>query len=73
MQGLHFLHIVFHILQRFKHPLPIIDWKFVRERCKVFAFYAKNFISYGVLNTLFQSLSKFSHFKDERSLRFARI
>ena len=73
MQGLCVLRERFFILQRFEHALPIINWKFECERCKVFAFYAKNFTSYSVLNTLFQSFSKFSHLKDARSSLYALI
>ena len=40
----------FYILQRFKRALPIIDYKFARERCKAFAFYA-------YLNTLLWNLA----------------
>ena len=43
MQGLHFIHEEFYILQRFNHALPIIDLKFARESSKVFTFYVKNF------------------------------
>ena len=50
MQGLRFLREDFYFLQRFKHALPIIDYKFARERCKVFAFYA-------YLNTLLWNLA----------------
>ena len=40
---------------------------------RVLAFYANNFTFHSVVNTLFQSLSKFWHLKDERSLLFTRI
>ena len=58
MQGLRFLCEEFYFLQRFKHALPIIDYKFAREKCKVLAFCAKSFSFYRVLNTLYQSLIK---------------
>ena len=43
MQGLCFLRKKFYFSQRFKHALPIIDKKFVREICKVCAFWLKIF------------------------------
>ena len=73
MQGLCVLCEKIFILQRFKHALPIINWKFAGEKCKVSACYAKNFTFYSVLNTLFRSLSKFSHLKDARSSLYALI
>ena len=68
MQGLRFLRKEFYFLQRFKHALPIIDYKFARERCKVLAFCAKSFSFYSVFNTLYQSSIKNSRVKDARSV-----
>ena len=69
MQGLRFLREEFYFLQRFKHAIPIIDWKFACERCMFFACYAKNFTFHcSVLNTIYRSFSEFSYLKD--GLRF---
>ena len=69
MGGLRFLRKEFYFLQLFKHAIPIIDWKFACERCMFFACYAKNFnFQWSVLNTLYRSMSEFSHLKD--GLRF---
>ena len=41
MQSLQSLREVFYFFQRFKHARPIVDQKFAREWCNVFAFYVK--------------------------------
>ena len=73
MQSLRFLREEFYFLQGFKHALPIIDKKFARQRCEVYAFDANNFTLYSFFNTLFQSLIKNLHLKDARSSFFTRI